>query len=701
MKIKGAFFLAICLTGMTLLAFYPAYDSAEKESVLMETILNFQSYYHYSPQEIDDDFSVKLYDSYVERLDGGRRWLIESEVNQLELFKKELDNEAQAGQYGFMNLSVKLQEAGIERSQAYYREFLAEPFDFTKNEVIQRDGDKLEWAKDEVALKEYWRKSMKYEVMTRLSDKLKSKAEDKEDFKDKTDAELEAEARKEVLKVYDDWYLRLDKRKRSDHISSYLNAITHIFDPHTGYFEPIDKENFNINMSGKLKGIGARLQIDGDYTKVTEIIVGGPAWKGKELEAEDKITAVAQKGEEPVNIAGMVINDVVKMIRGEPDTEVLLHVKKKDGSSEIISIIRDVVILDEGYAKSLILDTDNGDQVGYIRLPRFYGDYQNRTNPRNCSDDVQKEINKLKAENVKGIILDLRNNGGGYLSEVVKMGGFFVEEGPMVQVKSRDRAPRVLDDENPSVDWDGHLIVMVNSFSASASEILAAALQDYDRALIVGTGESTFGKGTVQRFVNLDDAVRGHTEVKPLGELKITIQNYYRINGGSVQLKGVVPDIILPDNYRYIETGEKEHDHPLPFTEIEAATFSQNVYSLDEKPMLREKSAARILSNPTFQKVEENAKWLKAQRDDTEYSLNLVEYQAEDEALDARNKEYKGLMDKEAVMGIRNPTADVKVLDSADESKIARNDEWIKGVKKDAHLEETLNVMADMIGGGK
>ncbi|MFT5747702.1 MAG: carboxyl-terminal processing protease, partial [Saprospiraceae bacterium] len=253
----------------------------------------------------------------------------------------------------------------------------------------------------------------------------------------------------------------------------------------------------------------------------------------------------------------------------------------------------------------------------------------------------------------------------------------------------------------PSVDWDGHLIVMVNSFSASASEILAAALQDYDRALIVGTGESTFGKGTVQRFVNLDDAVRGHTEVKPLGELKITIQNYYRINGGSVQLKGVVPDIILPDNYRYIETGEKEHDHPLPFTEIEAATFSQNVYSLDEKPMLREKSAARILSNPTFQKVEENAKWLKAQRDDTEYSLNLVEYQAEDEALDARNKEYKGLMDKEAVMGIRNPTADVKVLDSADESKIARNDEWIKGVKKDAHLEETLNVMADMIGGGK
>lgn len=701
MKVKGLIFSAIFFTGLTLLAFYPAYDNAEKESVLMETILNFQNYYHYSPQEINDEFSLKLYDSYLERLDGGRRWLVESDVQQLELFKKELDNEAEEGKYDFMNLAVKLQQAGIERSQAYYREFLAQPFDFTEKEAIQRDGDKLAWAKNETELKEYWRKSMKYEVMTRLADKLKSKADGDEEVKDKTEAELEAQVRKDVLKVYDDWYDRLAKRKRSDHISSYLNAITHIFDPHTGYFEPIDKENFNIGMSGKLKGIGARLQTDGDYTKVTEIIVGGPAWKGKELEAEDKITAVQQKGEEPVVVTGMGINDVVKMIRGEPDTEVLLHVKKKDGSSEVISIIRDVVVIDEGYAKSLILDTDQGDQVGYIRLPRFYGDYQNRTNPRNCSDDVKKEINKLKKENVKGIILDLRNNGGGYLSEVVKMGGFFIEEGPIVQVKSRDRAPRVLNDEDTSVDWDGHLIVMVNSFSASASEILAAALQDYDRALIVGTGESTFGKGTVQRFVNLDDAVRGHTEVKPLGELKITIQNYYRVNGGSVQLKGVVPDIILPDNYRYIETGEKEHDHPLQYSEIEPATYSQNVYSLNNKPLLREKSAARIKNNPTLQKVEENAKWLKQQRDDTEYSLVLSEYQAEEKALDKRNKTFKDMMEAEVVKGIRNPTSDAEKLKTADESKIARNDEWVKGVKKDAYLEETLNVMADMIEGGR
>jgi len=508
---------------------------------------------------------------------------------------------------------------------------------------------------------------------------------------------LEEEARKEVLKLYNDWYERLGKRKRADHVSSYLNSITHTFDPHTGYFQPIDKENFNINMSGKLKGIGARLSSDGDYVKITEIIVGGPAWKGKELEADDRIFAVQQPDEEPVNVAGMNLDEVVSMIRGEPDTKVLLHVKKKDSSSEVISIIRDVVVIDESYAKSLILDTDDGDDVGYIRLPRFYGDYQNRVNPRNCSDDVQKEINKLKEEGVKGIILDLRNNGGGYLSEVVKMGGFFIEEGPIVQVKSRDRKPRVLNDKDDSVDWDGHLIVMVNSFSASASEILAAALQDYDRALIVGTGESTFGKGTVQRFVNLDDAVQGHTDVKPLGELKITIQNYYRVNGGSVQLKGVVPDIIYPDNYRYIDTGEKEHDHPLPFTEITPADYGQNVYDLSKRGKLREMSAVRINNNPTLQKVEENAKWLKKQRDDTEYALNLEEYQAEEAALDKRNEAYKDLMEKEVVMGIRNPKADAEALKNADESKIARNDEWVKNIKKDAYLEETLNVMLDMI----
>jgi len=697
MKVKGSIILAAFIAGLTLLAFYPAYDNAEKESVLMQTILGFQNQFHYAPQEINDEFSEKVYDSYLDRLDGGRRWMTQEEVNQLELFKKELDNEAQAGSFDFVNLAVKLQTNGIERSRAYFEEFLAQPFDFSKKEVIERSSDKLPFAKDETELKEYWRKSMKYETMTRYADKLKSKADGDEDLKDKTDAELEEEARKEVLKLYNDWYERLGKRKRADHVSSYLNSITHTFDPHTGYFQPIDKENFNINMSGKLKGIGARLSSDGDYVKITEIIVGGPAWKGKELEADDRIFAVQQPDEEPVNVAGMNLDEVVSMIRGEPDTKVLLHVKKKDSSSEVISIIRDVVVIDESYAKSLILDTDDGDDVGYIRLPRFYGDYQNRVNPRNCSDDVQKEINKLKEEGVKGIILDLRNNGGGYLSEVVKMGGFFIEEGPIVQVKSRDRKPRVLNDKDDSVDWDGHLIVMVNSFSASASEILAAALQDYDRALIVGTGESTFGKGTVQRFVNLDDAVQGHTDVKPLGELKITIQNYYRVNGGSVQLKGVVPDIIYPDNYRYIDTGEKEHDHPLPFTEITPADYGQNVYDLSKRGKLREMSAVRINNNPTLQKVEENAKWLKKQRDDTEYALNLEEYQAEEAALDKRNEAYKDLMEKEVVMGIRNPKADAEALKNADESKIARNDEWVKNIKKDAYLEETLNVMLDMI----
>ena len=308
---------------------------------------------------------------------------------------------------------------------------------------------------------------------------------------------------------------------------------------HTGYFEPIDRENFNIGMSGKLKGIGARLTTDGDFTKISEIIVGGPAWKKGELEKDDLITKVAQDvDDEPVDLTGMVLDDVVQLIRGEPGTTVYLWVKKADGSVEEISIVRDVVVIDESYAKSLILESeDENENVGYIRLPRFYGDYQNRDG-RQCSDDIRKEIEKLQDENVKGIILDLRNNGGGYLSEVVKMSGLFIEEGPVVQVKNRGRKPHVLNDEDSRVQYDGAVVVMVNQFSASASEILAAALQDYGRAVIVGTATSTHGKGTVQRFWDLDNAIQGHTEIKPLGSIKLTIQNYYRVNGGFCSVEG-------------------------------------------------------------------------------------------------------------------------------------------------------------------
>ena len=499
MKNRGLL-LSLAVAVALFFAFYPPYDNAQKEAALMESILTEINYYHYHPLEINDALSEKVYELFMDRLDSGRRWLTQDDVNHLKAFRTELDNEAQQGSFAFLDLAIQLQEAGIDKTEGWYKEILAKPFDFKGKDTYESSSDKKPFAKNDDELRKYWEQSLKWETMTRLADKIRSKEKDEEEYRDMSYEEMEADAREDVLKVFDNWYKRLEKRKRSDHVSMYLNAFTNIFDPHTEYYEPIDKQNFDISMSGRFEGIGARLQTDGEMTKVSEIIVGGPAWKGGELEENDKILKVAQGDDvEWTDITGMVINDVVQLIRGEKDTKVRLYVKKAEGGNEEISIIRDVVITSESFAKSLIIDSEHGEKIGYLRLPKFYADFQDR-NGRRCATDVKVELEKMKKVGVDGVILDLRSNGGGSLRDVVKMSGFFVEEGPMVQVKSRSRKPEVLADEDPSVQYNGPLIVMVNQFSASASEILAAALQDYGRAIIVGTGNSTFGKGTVQRF---------------------------------------------------------------------------------------------------------------------------------------------------------------------------------------------------------
>ena len=371
----------------------------------------------------------------------------------------------------FFDRATELNVAALERAQGFYREILAEPFDFSRNEFVELDGDKRDFEADEDALREFWRKYLKYETLERFADGIESREEGDEDFVGKSDEELEAEAREEVLDMFDRWFERLNRLDREDRMSNYLNAITSVFDPHTNYYKPIDKENFDIRFSGRLEGIGARLMTEGDYTQVSDIVVGGPAWKGRELEENDIIIKVAQDGEEPVDIKGMVLDDVVQLIRGDKGTIVHLTIEKVDGTQMEISITRDIVILDERFARSLIMDgAAPGESIGYIYLPSFYADFEDR-NGRHCADDVEVEIEKLKAAGVDGIILDLRNNGGGSLRDVVKMSGFFIERGPIVQVKSRNYEPEVLMDVNPEVQYDGPLVVMVNNFSASASEI--------------------------------------------------------------------------------------------------------------------------------------------------------------------------------------------------------------------------------------
>lgn len=697
MKIKGPILLSVSAILVLVAAYLPQTDNSGKESILVRTLMRGLEYMHYQPANLNDEFATKAYEIYLDNIDSGRRWLTQKDVDKLEALKTQIDDNIQDGELGFFDLSVDLLDAGVTKTKAYYKEILAKPFDFSKEEEVEMDSEKREFAKNDKELKDFWRRSLKYETLTRYARALKDQEEAGEETEIKSNEELEAEAREKVMELYDKWYDRISKLKREDRLSDFLNSLTSIFDPHTNYLKPIDKQNFDIRFSGRLEGIGARLQTDGDYTKVVDIVIGGPAWKGKELQENDIITKVAQGDEEPLDVKGMVVDDVVQYVRGKKGTEVRLTVKSVDGTEKVISIVRDIVYLEESYAKSLILDgPEEGERIGYLYLPSFYADFENKDG-RFCAPDVAKELEKLKEEKVDGVILDLRNNGGGSLRDVVRMSGFFIEEGPIVQVKSRSKKAEVLVDVDDRVQYDGPLVVMVNGFSASASEILAAALQDYGRAVVVGSN-STHGKGTVQRFVDLDRTIRGYEDYKPLGNLKLTTQKFYRINGGSTQLRGVVPDIVLPDNFHYIKTGEKQEKYPMKWSEIDAVNYNQNVLriSRDDLRSLADNSANRVDASPIFQKVLQNAKRFKKQRDQSEYPLSLTSYQNFVENRSAEAKKYNGIFDNVINGGVKNLEVDIPAY-TGNETKEARNKDFIEDVSKDAYIKETLNIIHDLI----
>jgi carboxyl-terminal processing protease len=713
MKLNRPVILSIVIILLAALALIPRMNNRDKQVLQLTAMIEGLAQYHYLQKDIDDDFSEKVFDQFLNSLDGNKRFFLASDIQKLEAHKQQIDDQIHARTFEFFQSTTALFRERIEMAEGWYLDLLAQPFSFTTDEQIETDSDKLSWSADEQALKKRWRNQLKYEVLFRIYDRMDQQApedlseEGLEEFQlieedlpevdeSKSFEELEAEAREAIRERYEQWFKRLKKSKTSDYFSEYLNSIANIFDPHTSYFEPVDKANFDISMSGKLEGIGARLQTDKDDTKVVSIVPGGPAWKQKELEVNDIILKVAQGNEEPVVLTGMNINEVVSLIRGPKGTEVRLTVRKVDGSIKVISIIRDEVILDEGFAKSLILrQPQSAERIGYIRLPRFYADFESKDG-RACANDMRLEIEKLKNENVKGIIIDLRSNGGGSLRDVVTMTGYFIEKGPIVQVRSRAGRASVHDDRDPGVLWDGPLIVMVNEFSASASEIMAAALQDYGRAVIVGS-PATYGKGTVQRFFDLDNAITGSNRLKPLGELKLTIQNFYRVNGGSTQLRGVEPDILLPDNYMFLPIGEKEYPHAMPFSEIPPLNYSQNVYHVDRAlPTLKANSAARIEASPHFQKTKENARRFERQREQTAYPLSLEAYKNLVRARKEEAEQFKDIFPLNEDLIVLNPAADKSYIQT-DSSRIARNDDFIKNARKDMHLDETMVIMLDMI----
>jgi carboxyl-terminal processing protease len=699
MKIKSFLIFGLIIGVVSLFALYPRQieDPIEKEAVILKSVVNILERAHFKPKDINDDFSKKVYQSYLDLLDGGKRFLIQADVDKLKPYEKQIDDEILATKLNFFNASLDIINAAQSRVKSFYKEILAKPMTFNEKETISYDFDKMPYAKNEKELYARWEKILKANVLDEIvqvqngqeNDSLKV---DKSEIK--SFATIEKEAREKVLKDYDRLFERMEKLRREDRFSDYINSITEQFDPHTSYFSPNDKEDFDIGMSGRLEGIGARLQADGEYTKVSEIVVGGPAWKEKNLEAGDVIMKVAQEGQPAIDIRGMRLDDVVSKIRGKKGTKVILTVKKVSGTMQNITITRDEVLMDESFAKSVIIGQEGVlENIGYIYLPKFYADFDNNKG-RFSFTDVAKEVEKLKKANVNGIILDLRNNPGGSLNDVVKMAGLFIEQGPIVQVKSRENEPYVMNDEDKNYAYDGPMVVLVNHQSASASEILAAALQDYKRAVIIG-GTSTYGKGTVQRFVDLDRTVSVANNLKPLGQLKLTIQKYYRINGGSTQLEGVTPDIVLPDAFNYIKIGERENKSAMEWTKIAPARYTQNVFVINNMDDIKAKSKKRVETNPLFKAIDENAHRIKEQSDKKIYTLELDSYKKDMNSRKEQTKKFNALFKEIPGLSVENIPEDAKLI-QRDSASIARNQTFIKNIKKDVYIEEAMQVIKDL-----
>lgn len=687
-------------------------NPAEEDKTIMQTVMALIEKGHFSPRPVDDSFSHVVFDKTIKNLDYEKKFFTEKDYQQLRnKYRNQIDDEIKSNSLEFFNTINDLFVERVKDASKFYPEILKKPFRFKTADSIQMDSDKTSFAANRQGLKKKWEKYLKYRVLSKYVDLKKAeekKAKDSTGYTPKGFDTLEKEARAAILKIQNRYFERLEKLTDNDRFSMFMNSITGAEDPHTNYFPPEQKKRFDEMMSGSFFGIGAALQQQEDGTiKISEIITGSPAWKGGKLKAKDVILKVGQEEEPPVEVEGMELEDVVKIIRGPKGTVVKLTVKHNDGTQEVIPITRGKVDLNYLFARSAIIE-DNGKRIGYIYLPEFYADFNGVSNRRSATD-VAKEVEKLKVEKVDGIVLDLRNNGGGSLADVVDMAGLFVGSGPVVQVMTKGHNIRPLNNDNGKPIYSGPLAIMVNGNSASASEIMAAAMQDYKRAVIIGT--RTYGKGTVQKLIPLDQFVNqslrqqiidalnkakgGDADYQGIGSLKLTIQKFYRINGGSTQLKGVTPDILLPDAYKDLEQGERSEGAALPWDKIAALNY--NLWdNLPPYNLLKEKSAERVAKNKGFDVIKETAVKLKYHQDHNYVHLGLKEFEKDKEESKAINKKISALDSIGNNLKVVNLQADLATV-NLDSASVEKNKTWLKALRKDVYLNETANVLNDWI----
>ena len=663
-------------------------DEPNKDRLLVDLVSYVLDKLHYDPQIINDDFSIKVYDDFIDAVDSQKRFLLKSDIELFSQFRLSIDDQINSSDIAFFNVVYETLKTRIDEVESFYGEILEVPFNFQLNEEINLDYENLEYASNSDELKKIWRKRLKLSAL----DGYASKKEIKDNGEVISEEEIEKESRTAISENLKDFFQFNNELERSDWFSIYLNSIVTQFDPHTSYLAPEAKEAFDQNISGKFQGIGARLFKRNQQVEISEIIIGGPVWRDNLLNVGDIIIAVAQSlEEEPTEISLMKLTDATDLIKGEKGTNVFLTVKRVDGGIEQVEITRDIVELEETYAKSSIIK-DDSNVYGLINLPRFYVDFDDY-GERNAASDIKKEILELKNKNINGLILDLRNNGGGSLKTVVDITGFFIEKGPVVQVKSIGGRKEILKDNDPSIIWDGPLVILVNEFSASASEILAAALQDYNRAIILGS-KQTYGKGTVQNVVDLNNVISGNT-YGDLGSLKITTDKFYRVNGGSTQLEGVKSDLIFPNRYSYIDIGEKDLENPLSWDKIDPARYDNSVKVFNYAQAISN-SKERIGKNEYFTIIDQHAKLIKSKQDDKTISLDYNSYKEDQEEFKLQSDKLKVIEEFISPYLFEWNENNLNANSSYNDDMKEKRDRWIESLQKDIYVDEAMNLLKDL-----
>ena len=692
-----AVFVAIASCSFTTKKF----DNPEKDKLLIDLITYVLEKGHYSPKDMDDAFSRNIYKNFIDDVDPLKRYFLNSDIEEFKQYETAIDDQIKIKDVTFFKLVYTRLTERINQIEKIYPRILELPFNYSIDEELNVDYDKITYPNNIKALENRWRKQLKFTTISNYYDLIeengtnlneKSTEGKSENFENpKSLSEIEIEARENTKSSMSEYFDFVNDLESKDYFGIFLNTIVEEFDPHTNYFAPSDRDRFELQMSGKLEGIGARLQKKNDYIKIVEVISGGPAWRGEHVEVGDMIMKVRQESEkEAVSIIGMRLDDAVKLIKGPKGTKVILTIKRVDGSIEEEIIIRDVVEIEETYAKSALIKKEDKN-YGLIDLRQFYFDMQNYKE-RNAASDVKKEIIRLKKEGMEGLIIDLRGNGGGSLRTAVDMAGLFIKEGPIVQVASSGSKKEVLNDNDDEIVWNGPLVILVNELSASASEILAAAMQDYKRAIVVGSKQS-YGKGTVQNLLDLNQWLRNN-EMGDMGSLKLTTQKFYRVNGGSTQLEGVKSDVVMADRYSYIDIGEKDYDNPLPYDKIEPANYEVWNGNIDfEKTISR--SIERITKSQQLKLIDENAQWIKNRRDVTTVNLNYESYKKDIESRIDETKKFDSIDNYDNKLIYESLPFEIELM-KQDSTLFEKRKRWHKSLGNDIYIEECINILKDL-----